>query len=103
MYSHLDQIFSAFNKLAPAGDPIGTVGTANNNYPAHLHLEIHDTPWITIGPGYKDSPGHCLDPRNVIKENQRKDPTSLHRSALATIIEDQIKKTREQQINIQRK
>ena len=38
MYAHLDEIKTTLNTLVARGGLIGTVGTGNGSYPAHLHF-----------------------------------------------------------------
>lgn len=68
MYSHMDKSYAAYNQLVHIGEQIGTVGTANNNYPAHLHLEMRDSSGIHIGRGYISNKGECFDPTQTIKQ-----------------------------------
>ena len=71
MYSHLDKVYSALGSILSRGDIIGTVGTANQNYPAHLHLEMHDSSGIHIGAGYTYSSSDRIDPSVIIASNQQ--------------------------------
>lgn len=67
MYAHLDQIKVARGSLVGRGNLIGTVGTANGYYPAHLHFEIRSSDTFHIGGGYLNQPLHYLDPTTVIR------------------------------------
>ena len=59
MYAHLQRIDVAIGALMPRGGRVGTVGTANGSYPAHLHFEIRASDGVDIGAGYAMYP---LDP-----------------------------------------
>lgn len=41
LYSHLDAISCKLGQLVRKGDMVGTLGTGNGLYPAHLHFELH--------------------------------------------------------------
>lgn len=41
LYSHLDKITVQLGQIVRRGDQVGTVGTGNGRYPAHLHFELH--------------------------------------------------------------
>ena len=73
------------------GTIIGTVGNAGARYPAHLHMEMHDSSGIFIGGGYRDAPGDRPDPTKVIANFQQLSPDSFTPSILDLAIEDQLK------------
>jgi hypothetical protein len=66
MYAHLDRIDVARGTLVPRGGRLGTVGTANGNYPAHLHFEIRASDGVDIGAGYAMYPLNRLDPAATV-------------------------------------
>ncbi|MFK7850466.1 MAG: M23 family metallopeptidase [Akkermansiaceae bacterium] len=66
MYAHLDQIRTHLGALVARGEPIGTVGTGNDNYPAHLHLELSIDDGIPIGSGYVREPLSRRNPAEFI-------------------------------------
>lgn len=70
MYAHLHEIKITLNTLVARGEVIGTVGTANGNYPAHLHFEARASDGADIGGGYTAQPLNRLDPVAIV--------TSLH-------------------------
>ncbi|MGB0992233.1 MAG: M23 family metallopeptidase [Akkermansiaceae bacterium] len=86
MYAHLDRIYAAYGDLVPLGKTIGTCGTANLNYPAHLHLEMRDSTGVHIGPGYTNSSGETIDPKPILAAHRSKDPSLLHPTPLSIIL-----------------
>jgi len=49
---------------------IGTIGTANGSYLAHLHFEIRDDLELPIGGGYSSDIEGYLNPTEFIKEHR---------------------------------
>ncbi len=49
LYSHLDEINVKLGQLVKRGDQVGTIGTNNGMYPAHLHAELHYNVNINCG------------------------------------------------------
>ncbi len=69
LYAHCDTIVVKQGQWVKKGTQIGTIGNADGQYLAHLHLEIRDDIYLPIGGGYsKDTKGY-LDPTKFIKEN----------------------------------
>lgn len=101
MYSHLDKSYAAHGQRVHLGEVIGTVGTANNNYPAHLHLEMRDSTGIYIGPGYRSNQGEFLSPSQTILKDMGTPPDNLFPSALSITIKDQQERRKEQFFNSQ--
>lgn len=66
MYAHLDRIDVSLGALVARGAQIGTNGTGNDNYPAHLHLELRTSDHIDIGGGYGENPLNRIDPMATI-------------------------------------
>mgnify|MGYP003639572503 CR=1 FL=1 len=54
-YGHLDRIAVPVGQQMRRGELIGTIGTANQRYLAHLHFELRRYPTIDVGAGYFDS------------------------------------------------
>ena len=79
MYAHLQCIYVARGALVPRGGRVGTVGTANGYYPAHLHFEMRTSDGVDIGAGYAMFPLNRLDPAATIASlrNARADELSL--------------------------
>lgn len=62
IYAHLDTIFVKKHEQIKIGTKIGTIGTADGSYLAHLHLEIRDSIHMDLGPGYSSDTRGYLDP-----------------------------------------
>ena len=66
MYAHLLSIHAQLGSLVARGTEIGTVGTANGFYPAHLHFEVRESDGVDIGSGYTRLALNRLDPAQVV-------------------------------------
>ena len=66
MYAHLDRIQVAVDTVVPRGKKIGTVGTADGRYPAHLHFEMRHGDGVDLGAGYGMLPLNRLDPAGTV-------------------------------------
>ena len=62
MYAHLLKINVSLDALVGRGQQIGSVGTANGVYPAHLHYEIRQGAGVDIGAGYAANPFNRVSP-----------------------------------------
>ena len=67
IYAHLDDISVKAGDLIRRGQQIGTIGTADGKYTAHLHLEMRSFISMSLGPGYSDDQYGYLDPSDFIK------------------------------------
>lgn len=67
MYAHLQHIKAPLNSLVSRGEILGSVGTSNDFYPAHLHFEIRSSDGIDIGAGYAITPLNRIDPSITIE------------------------------------
>lgn len=67
MYAHLRHIVVPVGKTVARGDRVGTVGTANGYYPAHLHFEVRESDGVDIGAGYTMLPLNRLDPTGTVE------------------------------------
>ncbi len=83
MVAHLDRIDVGSGDLVARGAPIGTVGTANGHYPAHLHFEIRASDGVDIGAGYTAAPLDRLDPAATISSLRNAANDDLSPSPLA--------------------
>ena len=86
MYAHLDRIDVAKDSLVARGTKIGTVGTANGYYPAHLHFEMRSSDGVDIGGGYGSQPLNRLDPMATVQSLRHAAPEALSPSALASTL-----------------
>ena len=68
MYAHMDSIHVAVGGAVARGQQIGTVGTANGYYPAHLHFEMREGDGIDIGSGYTLLPLNRVDPEGTVAD-----------------------------------
>lgn len=68
LYAHLDKSIVDLGQFVSRGEPIGTIGTANDQYLAHLHFEAIASPCTEAGqPAY--TPGNTinrLDPKKLL-------------------------------------
>jgi hypothetical protein len=55
VYAHLADIAVLPGQRVKRGERIGSVGTAEGKYLAHLHFELRRGPWVYPGEGYADS------------------------------------------------
>lgn len=72
LYGHLLKIMTATGKQVKRGEQIGTLGSNNGMYPAHLHFEIRHN--IHIGMGRRSVPAtmeHWADPTKFINQYRR--------------------------------
>lgn len=70
VYAHLDQIFVKHGQVVQRGEKIGTVGTADGQYLAHLHFEVREGPYVNPGVGYADAPMNRLSPERFLAEHR---------------------------------
>jgi murein DD-endopeptidase MepM/ murein hydrolase activator NlpD len=59
------------------GDKLGTIGTANGNYLAHLHFELRTVPSLDVGSGYADSKLGRLSGELALKKWRKRGDTEL--------------------------
>lgn len=67
VYAHLDQIVVAHGQVVQRGQKIGTIGTGEGTYLAHLHFEVRQGPYINPAEGYADTPLNRLSPETFIQ------------------------------------
>lgn len=66
LYAHLEQIEVAVGQRVARGARLGTIGTADGRYVAHLHLELRSEPDLPLGEGYGADTTGYLDPAAFI-------------------------------------
>ena len=66
MYAELNSIDVKPGQFVKRGEKIGTVGTANGMYPAHLHWEVRQTVGMGLGPGFQAGASGWLGPSEFI-------------------------------------
>ncbi len=86
MFAHLNRIDVSQGKLVARSQQIGSVGTANGYYPAHLHFEIRESDGVDIGAGYTEWPLTRLDPLRTIAELHNVAPDDLSVSPLGVVL-----------------
>lgn len=70
LYAHLNTLEVDSGVWIKKGYQIGTIGTANGKYMAHLHLEIRNVIGMPIGGGYSDYSEGYISPSDFIKANR---------------------------------
>lgn len=70
LYAHFEKIVVKSGDWVKRGDFIGTVGTANGIYYAHLHFEIRSDVSMGIGAGYSSDQSGYLDPTKFIRDHR---------------------------------
>jgi hypothetical protein len=70
VYAHLDRILVEPNQVVQRGQQIGTVGTGEGKYLAHLHFEVREGPYVNPGVGYADAPLNRISPERFLLEHR---------------------------------
>ena len=70
VYAHCNSILVNENQWIEKGTKIGTIGTADGQYLAHLHFEIRDDYNLPIGTGYSSNTNGYIDPTEFITNNR---------------------------------
>ncbi len=83
MYAHLHRIDVGMGALVPRGGKVGSVGTANGYYPAHLHFEMRTGDGVDIGAGYAAVSLNRLDPMGTVNSLRNAGDDELSPSPLA--------------------
>ena len=88
MYAHLERIDVSLGALVTRGQMIGTNGTANDNYPAHLHFELRESDHLDIRGGYHSSKLNLLDPGPTLAALRGAQANDHSSSVLARMLEE---------------
>ena len=70
LYAHCNEMLVKENQWVSVGDQIGTIGNANGNYKAHLHLELRDEIGLPVGGGYSRDTRGYVDPTAFIEAHR---------------------------------
>lgn len=72
LYSHLDRIDVKVGQIIKKGHQVGTIGTGNGRYPAHLHFELHFNIDVNCGQqGIPKTPRNYGDPTKFINRYRK--------------------------------
>jgi murein DD-endopeptidase MepM/ murein hydrolase activator NlpD len=80
MSAHLESIAVPVGGLVARGEKIGAVGTANGNYLAHLHFEMHAADGLSFGGGYLNHRTNRLDPTGTVESLRNAPDDNLGKS-----------------------
>ena len=80
MYAHLQTSEVTMGAVIKRGTRIGTVGTAEGKYLAHLHFEIRKGPYVNPSMGYADAPLNRISPEKFIAERNDLQPAPGQRT-----------------------
>ena len=69
-YAHLQDIAAKPGRIVRRGERIGSIGTAEGRYFAHLHFEMREFSTPAIGAGYRQDLAGWLNPGKFIEENR---------------------------------
>lgn len=70
LYAHCDSMLVQAGDWVMRGQQIATIGNADGQYYAHLHLEIRDSIGMTIGGGYAEDTTGYLDPTHFLNTHR---------------------------------
>ncbi|WBU88440.1 M23 family metallopeptidase [Cellulophaga omnivescoria] len=70
LYAHCNTILVTKGQYVKIGQKIATIGNADGQYLAHLHLEIRADINLPVGSGYAINKKGYIDPTKFIKENR---------------------------------
>ena len=68
------------NPKVQRGDVIGSVGTAEGAYLAHLHFEVRLGPYVNPGQGYADTPLNRVAPEQFIRAHRGTTDEALYQA-----------------------
>ncbi len=77
VYAHMERILVHYGDTVRRGQQLGTVGTANGHYWAHLHFEVRQSLSVYPGAGYSDEALDRVPPQAFIAAHQAVEPDLL--------------------------
>lgn len=78
MYAHLETSRVRTGQGVQRGDVIGSVGTAEGAYLAHLHFEVRIGPYVNPGQGYADTALNRVSPEQFVRAHRGADAEMLN-------------------------
>lgn len=72
LYAHLDQMWITVGQHVHRGQAIGTIGTGEGIYLAHLHFEMRERGGMPLGGGYSVDRTEYVDPTSFIRAHRPK-------------------------------
>jgi hypothetical protein len=82
LYAHLETVRVSPDQVLERGEQLGTVGTANGLYLAHLHFEIRLGPYVNPSVGYADAPLNRVSPEHFVAQYRGAAVDRLNRAPL---------------------
>jgi murein DD-endopeptidase MepM/ murein hydrolase activator NlpD len=70
LYAHMHNVIVKNGDFVRRGQQIGTIGTANGRYKAHLHFEMRNAVNMPIGRGYSENNEGYFAPTEFITQNR---------------------------------
>ncbi len=70
LYAHCDKRLVKYGQFVEKGEKIGTIGTADGQYKAHLHHEIRTEVNMPLGKGYSRNPTGYVAPTMYIRSHR---------------------------------
>ncbi len=90
VYAHLDQLRVRLGETVHRGQLLGTVGTADGKYLAHLHFEIREGPYVNPGTGYAEVPMNRVNPEVFLRANRSAADELLSGPPRAAVVEVEV-------------
>ena len=78
VYAHLQSVTVRHGGIILRGQPLGTAGTADGRYLAHLHFEVRQSLSLYPGLGYADAPLDRLSPERFLQQHGMQPPDLLN-------------------------
>lgn len=95
LYGHLGKINAFRGQIVPRGQKIGSMGTTNGLYWAHLHYEAMVSSFNEAGaPGYVKEPTNRFDPSELNNKIKKENLSSVKNDIFLTLERLEIEKNR---------